>query len=229
MVSLCIDSARGEGEIMKKKAGIRVSLVVSGVCLVACASTIPISSNLNDAVLFGIRTNRQDAVSFAFVSNIQDGEMPVLKYEGSEGDAGSVVINEGAVLKNMVSDYMAVKFSRLSAKGEDRITFTLKEFVIRDWSTLDMRRVSVKLTAALELRQSGGETETKTLIATSERRHIGQVQTQQNNSSDRSAYERNYDKQFISPSRNDAISFCVNDANNKLMLQLNSFFDDIKM
>jgi hypothetical protein len=220
-------------------------LIACAVGLLGCATTVPISSNMNDDVLFGIKMNRQDAVLFEFVSNVQDGEMPVFKYEGSDGSSGTILINEGSILENMISDYMAVKFTKISGGGdayplpqkatggEVQITFTLKDFIVRDWSTTESRRVSVKVTAALGIQRDGAE-EVKTLIATAEKKHIGQAPHQhpyQYNGSERAAMMERlyYDKRNISPTRSDALSFCVNEANNKLLLQMNSFFEDINM
>lgn len=216
-----------------------LALIACAGLLAGCAvtTTVPISSTMSDHVLFGIKTNRQDTVSYKFASNIQDGEMTLLRHEGSENSAGTVVMHQSSVLKNMIGDYMAVKFSRVSGGSDAEITFTLKDFTVRDVKAIDAHRASVKITAAMNINRAGAEQETKTFIVASERRYIAQSyqpnymvpHSSPPSESERAALERLYRKRDTSPSRRDALSYCVHDANNKLLLQMNSFFDEINM
>lgn len=187
----------------------------------ACATNIPVKSSMNDFVLMGLKTNRQVTVSYEVFSNIQDGKITVLREEGA-GATGSVIINESAALKRMIDDYMFARFSKISDNSDIKIVITLQSFIVRDWSTESTgmvvlravvgssaysRMVSARIVAAIDVTQRGA-TETKTIIANSEETYIGE---------------------FTSPNGNKAFSDCVNSANNKLLMQLNAFFEDRKI
>jgi hypothetical protein len=195
--------------------------IIFTLLLSACATNIPVKSSMNDFVLMGLKTNRQDTISYEITSNINDGTTTVLKEEGS-GSTGSVVINEGIALKKMIADYMFARFSKISDNSDINIKIALQDFIVRDWSTessgmtalrfvagsaRDSRTVSARIVAVIDVIQKG-KTETKTLIATAEENYIGQ---------------------FTSENGNKAFSDCVNSANNKLLMQLNSFFEDRKI
>jgi len=198
-----------------------VSVIIL-ILLSGCVTTIPVSSSINDFVMMGIRSNRQETVMLEIVSNIQDGQIAVMNQDETR-ETGKVVIHQGTVLRRMVNDYMSVKFSRLDNSGETKITVTLREFTVRDWSTestgmqvlralaenpRDPRMVSARITATINIVRSNGTEETRNFISSTEEHYIGQ---------------------FTSEVGNRAFATAVNNANNRLLMQMNAFFEEIRL
>jgi len=206
------------------KNGFFMILVITTIILVGCTTTIPVSSNINDFVMMGLRTNRQDNVSVEIISNIQDGEIIVMNQAGT-GQTGKVIIHQGTVLRKMVDDYMVAKFSRISDSGDVQITVTLRDFSVQDYNTesggmqvlrglaggstaaREPRMVSARITATIDI--VGAEiNETRNFVASSEENYIGQ---------------------FTSENGNRAFANVVNGANNRLLMQMGAFFEEIGM
>jgi hypothetical protein len=61
-----------KGVFMKKTFLIGSFFVFAIHVLIGCASTIPMSANLNDFVMLGIKTNNGVTVSYEFYSQVTD-------------------------------------------------------------------------------------------------------------------------------------------------------------
>jgi len=205
----------------KLTVGILVALVLTIGLFIGCATNIPISSSINDFVMMGLRTNRQDSVTLEIISNIHDGETEVMNRDGT-GRTGRVLTDQGTILKRMVNDYMTAKFYRLSESGDIKITIRLNEFTVQDYSvetagmavlrtllvgarTRHPRMVSVRITASIDIAGENIE-ETRNFISSSEEHYTGQ---------------------FATAVGNRAFATAVNDANNRLLMQMGAFFDEI--
>ena len=208
---------------MKRKfyKSLVIFCIVGTVNLLAgCVTTIPVSSSISDFVMMGIRTNSQNVVNLEIISNIQDGEIAVMN-ENETGQTGRVILHQGAVLTRMINDYMAAKFSRMSDLGDTQITITLHDFIVRDWTTdgagmqalralsenpRSPRMVSARVTARIEIVFADGTEEARNFISNTEEHYIGQ---------------------FTSEIGNRAFATAVNNANNRLLMQMNAFFEEI--
>jgi hypothetical protein len=197
-----------------------VAVVFCGL-FIGCASTPPLTSNINDFVMMGIKTNKKDSVSLRLVSNISDGEYPVLKQTG-EPSSSKVKFMESTVLQKMIRDYMEAKFTNLSEAGAIVITVAINDFLFTSYTTEgagmqtlrvlagDVRDmpmvVSAKVTGTVEVTRNG-KTETKNIIATAE------------------------DNYITGRSSNSGTEWadCVGSANNKVLMLLNAYFEEIKL
>jgi hypothetical protein len=192
---------------------------------VGCGAVIPLTSNINDFVMLTLKSNRNDSVSYEIVSYITDGKTIVMNQTGT-GRMGTLTIYQGSTLKKMLDEYMYARFSKISDDGVVKIIITLKDFTVQDYNTeskgtqvlkalfapayaavREPRIVSAKITATLNIIRDNTE-ETKNFIASSEENYIGQ---------------------FTSENSNRAIATCINSANNKLLMQMNKFFEELGM
>jgi hypothetical protein len=201
-----------------------ILLIVLCFGFIGCTTVIPVTSNINDFVMMGLKTNKQDVVAFEVVSNIQDGEITVAGKDGV-GTTGKVTVTEGSVLQRMVNEYMTAKFTKMADSGDVKVKITLKDFSLQDYNTQSTgmqvlgalaggsasyrqpRIVTAKISAVLEINRGGNE-ETKNLIASAEENYVGQ---------------------FTSEVSNKAVADCINSANNKILMQMNAFFEEIGM
>jgi hypothetical protein len=205
-----------------KKAGIIVlSFWGLYVLLISsCATNIPVTSNINDFVMMGIKTNREDAVSLKIISNIHDGAYPVLKQDGTESGT-TINIPESSVLSRMVNEYAATKFSKFSDDGTSTITVTLKEFSLQNYTTestgMQVLRafagtnagagyiIGSRIFVTVDVERNG-ESETKNISATT---------------------EENYEGGSMSSSVQKYAADCINSTNNKVLMQMNAFFEEL--
>jgi len=188
---------------------------------VSCATSIPVSSNINDFVMMGIKTNRNEPVSLQLVSNIHDGEYVILNKEGK--DSGwKVSFMESSTLQRMIKEYMTSKFSDLSEAGTTTISITLQDFSYSYYTTegtgMQVLRglagdasgmpciVSARISVSVEVNRNG-TVETKNIISTAEQSFVtGTAQVYQKEAAD-----------------------CVNSANNKVLMLLNSYLEELQI
>lgn len=203
-----------------------ICILLTVLCFgfIGCTTVIPVTSNINDFVMMGLKTNKQDVVAFEIVANIQDGEITVAGKDGV-GTTGKVTVTEGSVLQRMVNEYMTAKFTKMADSGDVKVKITLKDFSLQDYNTQSTgmqvlgslaggsasyrqpRIVTAKISAVLEINRGGNE-ETKNLITSAEENYVGQ---------------------FASEVSNKAVADCINSANNKILMQMNAFFEEIGM
>jgi hypothetical protein len=197
-------------------------LIMAVVLLTGCTATIPLALNINDFVSMATKANRKDTVSLEVISHIRDGETTVFRHDGVSR-TGTVRVAAGWTLARMVNEYIHTKFVNVSESGNTRIVVTLQSFVARDYnieragytvlrlafgdSSMESRMVSIRVIAAVDVIQ-GGRTETKNLVATSESNYFGS---------------------FTSTEGNRAFSNCVNNVNNRILMQLNAFLEELGM
>ena len=187
---------------------------------VSCATSIPVSSNINDFVMMGIKTNRNEPVSLQLVSNIHDGEYVVLNKDGKDSGA-KVSFIESSTLQHMIREYMTSKFSDLSEEGTTAIIITLQDFSYSFYTTegtgMQVLRglagstsgmpciVSARISLSVEVNRNG-TVETKNIISTAEQSFITGTAVYQKEAAD-----------------------CVNSANNKALMLLNSYFEELQI
>jgi hypothetical protein len=209
------------GGFMRSIKGVLCLVVFLGVLVASCTTAMPVTSNINDFVMMGIKTSKNEAVSLRLVSNIHDGEYPVLKQNG-EDSGGKVNIAESTALQNMLKNYMSSKFANLTESGTTLVAITIKDFSYSYYTTestgMQVLRglagttagmpcvVSAKISVTVDINRDGVE-DTKNIISTAEQTFVtGTAQVYQKEASD-----------------------CINSANNKVLMMLNSYFEELQL
>jgi hypothetical protein len=205
---------------MKRFLGL-VGVMGTFLGFIGCATSIPVTSNINDFVMMGIKTNKTETVSLQIVSNIHDGEYVVLNQEGNDSGR-KVSFMESSTLQRMINEYMTSKFAELSSTGTTTIKITLNDFSYSAYTTegagMQALRafagtpagqpfiISAKISATVEIDRNG-VVETKNIISTAEQNFInggGAVYSQE-------------------------AANCVNSVNNKVLMLLNSYFEELQL
>jgi len=192
-------------------------LTISAIILLTgCAANLPISSSINDFVYMGTKTNTKDFVTLSFKSNVLDGKIIPYKKDKA-GSVGGVEYTHGesTILNNMINEYMSNKFSKLNAGSDIQIEVTLKDFWIEQYSTdsggmqvlkaLAETPANYMCTAKLKLEvhvKVNGEDKVKLITATSDNSNQGY-------SLDRAHAEN------------------INKVNNKAIMLMNAYFEEI--
>jgi hypothetical protein len=104
--------------------------------LAGCASTIPMSSNINDFVMLGIRTNNNATVAYQYSSQVIDGKTKFYSKdkEKIDGSRTAAVITEGSTLNRMLNNYMESKFTKISPDGNITIRIDLQDFWLESYT-----------------------------------------------------------------------------------------------
>lgn len=101
-----------------------------------CTSTIPVASSLSDFLVMGTKVNTKDTVDFSYSSKIVDS----LFHPYSKGKQKSnefymrYKINPSVVLEKMAKEYIGNKFSKVSDKSSTKISLTLNDFWLEQYT-----------------------------------------------------------------------------------------------
>ena len=197
-----------------------VIVVATAFLMIGCRATIHVSSSISDLAMLQLRINRDVSVRLEVVSNIQDGETIIMNEAGT-ARTRIVMMNQGTVLRRMVYDYMSAKFSRLYETGELRITVRLNEFTIRDFPT--------ESTGTQVLRALGGTTAGQSrMVSVRQTASIEVVGIDINEFRNfSSTSEEHYTGELSSPVANRTLQRAANEVNNRLLMQMGAFFNEI--
>jgi hypothetical protein len=205
-----------------------ISLVALNLFLVACllggcVSTLPISSSVNDFVLMGIKTNASENVDFVFESKIQDGTFVTFGKDKAEPNAmtsSSYNISENSTFSRMVKNYIENKFPNISLDGMTKIFISLEDFWFEESSSMSANAVilggapmyttAVKLKILVKIIKDGKEN-VKIITSSAEDSHTR-------------GGRPNWREET-----NIFVAGIVNDANNKALMLLNSFFSEMDL
>ena len=176
--------------------------------VLGCSVALPMTSTVNDFVLLGIKANNEQRVDFRYSSEVTDGKIHPFTH------------TQATTFEVMIHEYMQNKFVHLTPDAETVIEITLAGFVIRAEaidsvgkqvvSGLFGAKSNYKLTAKVEVHLSVIREEdgvTKTLTGTAE-------STLTAKSDDNTAFA-------LAHGRN------VNNANNKILMLLNAYFEEL--
>jgi len=214
-------------------AGMPALALVFGVMIVGCVSTIPVTSNLNDFVMMSIKTNGSTSVVYDFSSKITDGVIkPYKKDKEAEISGSGYNISEVAALRRMVNEYLGSKFPSVSSDAAIKISVSLDDFWIEQYSSDSGGNQAVvamfggeinyivvaKLKVVVTINKNGNTT-TKVITASSEDTYVQGVGT----GTATSNYARGKDSLENTHVRN------INNANNKVIMLLNSYLDEQKL
>ena len=192
--------------------------------MIGCAQNLPMSSTLNDFILMGTKTNSSVNVSLNYQSNIPDGQMKAFTKDKVKELPGSNPFNhtEATTFKRMLEDYMFNKFSKYEMGNDVEVDVILQDFWIEQYVTdsggvqaiqmLDTllsgtaHRSNFIISAKLRIQitiHMNGEEHTKMITATSEGANYA------------------YGAPMAAHGEN------VNKANNKAIMLINAYFEEI--
>jgi hypothetical protein len=208
-----------------KKLSVLFAVVGLGlVVLAGCVSTVPMSSNINDFVMMGIKTNSSDHVTFTYLSNVQDGVSKFYKKDkaGFQEGYNSFNSTESATFSRMLTEYMTSKFVRIEPGADISIEIVLQDFwmelytddpagfqllMIGNSTTLYKATVNILVTV------KNGDDEYKKIIQSSSEEELS-IST--------NVYRQG--EQWTT-----VVGRAINSANNKILMMLNSYLDELSL
>jgi hypothetical protein len=194
------------------------------VILCGCVSTIPISTSINDFVVMGIKTNSSDHITFEYSSNIQDGVTKFYKKDKTGFDNGhnSYDSTESATFSKMITEYISSKFTHIEPNSGNSIKIILQdfwvEFYTNDPAGLQLLAIGnstsiYKAVANIFVTiKKDGEEFTKTIQASSEEEH--HIST--------SIYQQKEQWESV-------VAKAINNTNNKILMLLNSYLEELQL
>ncbi|MBC8180068.1 hypothetical protein H8E88_02985 [candidate division KSB1 bacterium] len=216
------------------RKSILTSIVAALIAIIfsGCASNLPMTSSLNDFVMMGTKVNSTENVSFQCESNIVDGLIKPFDKDKVKEVSGHPGFNhtESATLGRMLNEYMGNKFANLSPSGKTVIKATLKDFWIEQYSTDsggkqvlvalvggEINMICVAKVKVLLTVNKDGEELTKIINVTSEDTYVSGIGTGTSTSN----IYRGKDSIEHTHARN------INKANNKVIMMINAYFEEI--
>lgn len=215
-----------KSKIIKSSVVVLIALFIGG-----CATRLATTSSLNDFVVMGTKTNNVEKVSFQYASDIMDGLIKPFerdKIDEVPGHPGFKHL-QSSTLSRMLKEFMGNKFSKLSPNGTTIIKATLKDFWIEQyladsnsdvlWDALAGREVNLICIAKIKVLltvNNNGEKLSKTISVSSEDTYIS-------SKASGASSDVNTGKNSIENihARN------INKANNKVIIMMNSYFEEI--
>ena len=216
---------------MKRIASLFVT-IISFSLIIGCASNIPMTSTLNDFVMMGTKVNSSENVSFEYQSEITDGLIKPYNKDKTGEVSGHPGFNhtESTTLGVMLKEYMSNKFTNMNSTGNTKITAVLKDFWLEQYSPESGgKKFAVamfggeinylciaKIKVFLSVYHNGKKYE-KIISTTSEDTYVHGVGTGTGTSS---IYKGKNSVEHVH-ARN------INKANNKLVMMINSYLEEI--
>ncbi len=203
------------------------------ILLSACATTVPISSRMNDAIMMNIKQGATKVVAFEFDPRILDGELQPVGKDSREAPPMSPTFShtESTTLNKMLKDYLGLKFASVNPDASAKLKVTLNDFWIEQYNTTGTGKqfmvamvggeMNIAIVAHLTLTfeySNGGAPITKNLMIEADSMHVQGVGTY----SGTSAYHRGRDSIEF------RVAEAIDGANNKAIAMLNSFLDSIQ-
>jgi len=198
----------------------------------SCTTNLPMTSSLNDFVMMGTKINSTEEVSFQYESNIADGLVKPFDRDKAKEVAGHSGFNhtQSSTLGRMLNEYLGNKFSNISPSGATVVNVTLKDFWIEQYSTDSGASQALAIFAGGEINMmcvakvkvlisvtKDGEELTKIISITSEDTFVSGMGTGTSTSN----IHRGKDSIQHTHARN------INKANNKVIMMMNSYFEEI--
>jgi len=186
-----------------------------------CATNLPTSSSLNDYVVIGTKTNSTESVLFNYESNITDGFMKPFERDKDKEvwDVPGFYHSESSTLGKILKEYFENKFTNLSPGGETVIKVTLKDFWVEQYATdTDGKKFAVAM--------AGGSlnyscvAKVKVVISVT-RNGVELTKNINTSTEDVYSYGPSRESIILTHARN------INNANNKIAMMMNSYFQEI--
>lgn len=217
---------------MRKSIFTSIIVVLIAIIFSGCATNLPMTSSLNDFVMMGIKVNSAENVSFQYESNIVDGLIKPFNKDKVKEISGHPGYNhtQSATFGRMMKEFLENKFANFSSNGTTNINATLKDFWIEEYSTDSGGKQILVALAGGEINmmclakvkviisvKRNGEDLTKIITVTSEDTYISGVGTGTSTSN----IYRGQGSIEHTHARN------INKANNKVIMMLNNYFEEI--
>jgi len=218
---------------MNKASFNKFSVVALITLLISsCSTNLPMTSSLNDFVMMGTKMNSTDEVSFQYESNIADGLIKPFTRDKEKEATGHAGFNhtQSSTLGRMINEYMGNKFSNISPSGATIVRATLKDFWIEQYSTDsgasqalaafaggEINMITVAKVKVLISVTKNGEELTKIISITSEDTFVSGIGT---GTSTSNTYRGQNSIQHTHATN-------INKANNKVIMLMNSYFEEI--
>ena len=203
--------------------------IITSCLLCSCAASIPVTSNINDFVMLGVKTNTNEKVDFTYTSKVQNGKIKAYTKDMAEEVSGpGYEHTEASSMEKMVSEFMNNKFPNITENGTIKIQITFEDFHIEQFTEESTGKQVVTalfggksdmiLVAKVKVKvfiTRNGKEEAKIITGSSEDRYTS-VTTR----------DGTYDK-------NDSIEIVhaknINNANNKVLMLLNAYFQELAL
>lgn len=209
-----------------------IFIVVFALFLVNCATNLPMTSSLNDFVMMGTKVNISENVGFVYESNIIDGLIKPYNKDKETEITSHPGFNqtESSTLGRMLNEYFGNKFTQLNQGDSSKIKVVLQDFWIEQYSTdsqgmqllaafaggeintMCIAKVKVLLTI-----NKNSEEFTKIISTSSEDSYVQGIGTGTSTSN----IYRGKDSLQYTHARN------INKANNKIIMMINSYLEEI--
>jgi len=210
---------------MKKALIIMLMATIGG-----CATSVPVTSSMNDFVEMSIKPNSTAKVRYNFSSLVRDGKTKTKDRAGAINSGPGLSVAESLVFSQMLSGYMETKFATTSDPAPDaQISVRLKRFDLYQYSTDSTAKqvlvafgggeinqiLKAKVVGAVSLVVNGAKRERR-IVASSEDTFVTGVGT----GTSTSYMYRGKDSIEHAHARN------INKANNKFLMQVNAFLEE---
>ena len=206
--------------------------VLIALFLGGCATNLPMTSSINDFVMMGTKVNSDVIVSFQYESKVTDGLIKPYDKDKTKEVSGHPGFNhsQSTTFGRMLNEFMGNKFAKLSPSGTIIVKATLEDFLIEQYSTdsagkqvlaalaggeiniMCLAKVKVLLTVIKD-----GEELTKIISVSSEDTYVSGIGTGTSTSN----IHRGKDSLEHTHARN------INKSNNKVIMMMNSYFEEI--
>jgi len=211
-----------------------ILIAVFALFLVSCATNLPMTSSLNDFVMMGTKVNNSVSIEFVYESNIIDGLIKPFNKDKVTEIASHPGFNhtESSTLGRMLNEYFGNKFTRLNQGSDSKIKVVLKDFWIEQYSTDSQGMQLLAAFAGGEINimciakvkvllavNKNGEEFTKVISTSSEDSYVQGIGTGTSTSN----IYRGKNSVEHTHARN------INKANNKIMMMINSYLEEIEL
>lgn len=224
-----------------KKVPLLLLLVLNAYLLSGCVSlSLPLTSNINDLVLMGVKTNNKETLTFEYTSKVQDGIIKPYSKDKEKlwSDHPGFNHTESGTLKKMTTEFLASKFPGIIEtnsyteqvlKKLPSLKISLEEFYIEQYCAdsngkqvmvaLFGGETNIILVAKIKVFVSitrGDKEISKLITATSEERYVAGVGT---GTSTSNIYRG-------SESIENTHAKNIGNANNKILMLLNNYLEE---
>lgn len=186
-----------------------------------CAFNVPVRTTINDFVLMGIKTNSSQAVTFTFESNVVDGKQkPVDNNHETVSAHPGWIVNESTTLGAMLNEYMNNKFLKLNQGTDLSIKVVLETLeimqgkvpgqstgtaILEGLAGIGQGMFEVRLSLLLEI-DDGNDKKVKRLSVTT---------------------QDTYSTATTAPPPERVLGGIIEKANNKVLMLINSYFEEL--
>ena len=201
-----------------------LGIIVTFLLLVGCTQNLPMSSSLNDFILMGTKTNSSANIKFEFESLIPDGQMKAYTKNKEKEIPGSIPFNhtESTTLRTMLQDYMSNKFSKFNMGDDVIIKVVLKDFWIEQYVT---DSEGVKAIQMLDTLFNGTAHKSNFIISAKLKIQITIIKDGEKNTKMITATSESAIYAYGAPMA--AHGENVNKANNKAIMLINAYFEEL--